>query len=933
MPLLRQLLLLPAFVLVPTVVGIAQGSGGATIVGRVVQLESGRPLVGVSISLEGASVSTTSDSGGRYRLSGVPLGPQVLLARRVGYAAARVSITVPTSGVVERDIEMAEVALRMRQVHVTADAVGRARGELGTASVITRDAIANQTATSLAGVLELIPGAILRPPGLDNVQQIGLRSLPTTTGTAERLGAFGTLIILDGIPLTNNTNLQTTGPRGEIVPATSAGGGIDLRRIPAAALERVEVIRGVPSARFGDLTAGAVVIDTRSGLVSPELLGRYDARTVEGNGVASRALPAGQQVSITADLAHTLKAPGVTDDVVWRAALDGAHRASFRGAALDDASGGGVVLDTRMSLFQVYENEPEQPDIHPGRFSSDRSGGVRLSERARIGSPAQRHLEMTASVGREWQDTRTQRLLLRGAEPFTDRLTPGRSIGHFVGGLYPALVHLQGSPWQVYARVEGESRMTLSRGVNTMRLGAELRREWNAGPGYQFAIEFPPQADFNGVNGYDRPRRYDEIPSVATTAPYLDDRAIVGLPLDMTLDVQAGVRAEILHTGTWWLSGARDVVMQPRLNAQLTPRSWLRLRAGWGRTAKLPALGDLYPAPQYYDVVNVNWYPPAAAERLAVLTTSILDPVNPQLGFAIGHKAEAGGELDIGDMGAAISVTAFRDVTTGAVAYDSRPTFLLREHFALRDSSVGTGRPPQYVTPAQAIDTVPVFLDRPENLQRVENRGFEWTVSLPEMSALQTRVEVSGAWTTSRLSDGLIDVGQSSRVTEFQLDSLKKRTPYWLGNTERGARALATARIVHHQPALGLVVTGTVQYFLQESTVQDAATDTLAWAGYVTRAGQLVPVALEQRGEAQYHDLRRQRVGLLTIPASPPRDWLLSLQVAKTVFTDGRIAFYAFNMLDRLGQPATRSNASRIFPRVRFGVELTVPLSPAHGAR
>src|SRR5258708_36686990 len=130
MPLLRQLLLLPAFVLVPAVVGIAQRCGGATIVGSVVQLESGRPLVGVSNSLEGASVSTTSDSGGRYRLSGVPLGPQVLLARRVGYAAARVSITVPTSGGVERGIERAEVARPMRQVHVAADAVARARGAL-----------------------------------------------------------------------------------------------------------------------------------------------------------------------------------------------------------------------------------------------------------------------------------------------------------------------------------------------------------------------------------------------------------------------------------------------------------------------------------------------------------------------------------------------------------------------------------------------------------------------------------------------------------------------------------------------------------------------------------------------------------------------------------------------------------------------------------
>lgn len=78
------------------------------------------------------------------------------------------------------DIAMAAVALRMTEVHVTADANGRARGELGSASVMTRDAIANQGANSLAGVLELVPGVPLQPPGLDQVQQIAEARLLTT---------------------------------------------------------------------------------------------------------------------------------------------------------------------------------------------------------------------------------------------------------------------------------------------------------------------------------------------------------------------------------------------------------------------------------------------------------------------------------------------------------------------------------------------------------------------------------------------------------------------------------------------------------------------------------------------------------------------------------------------------------------------------------
>ena len=903
----------------------ATPSPRATITGRVVEAVTGRPLGAVAIAVEGVPLGSSSDSSGRYQLANVPPGPQVLQARRLGFALARVPVTVPSSGSLAVDISLAAVALRMTEVHVTADANSRARGELGSASVMTREAIANQGASSLAGVLELVPGVPLQPPGLDQVQQIGLRAVPTTSGAAGRLAAFGTLIILDGVPLSNNANLQTTGPRGEILLATSAGGGIDLRRIPAAALERVEVIRGVPSARYGDLTQGAIVVETRAGVVSPEVIGRFDPRTSEGSIAAGRAFGNSQTASLTTDLARTRLAPGIRDADVWRGSLDMAHRLSLGRGSIDDPISAATVFDTRASLYQVYQNEAEQPDVHPGISSSDRSGGVRLTERMRKGGLADRHIEITASIEREWQNAVKQRPLVRGAEPFTDLLVEGRNTGRYVAGVYPATVRLEGAPWHIYTRFEGVLPATRFGGDNTLRSGAEFRREWNAGPGYQFNIEFPPQVDFNGVNGYDRPRRYDAIPPVATSAGYVDDRFTRALPHGMSLEVQAGLRAELLHSGTWWAAGARDVVLQPRVNVQLSPLPSVRLRAGWGRTAKLPALGDLYPAPQFYDVVNVNWYPPNPAERLAVLTTSIRDATNPGLGFAVGHKAEAGLEVDLGHRGAALSIVAFRDGTTGGVGYDVQPSFLLREHFALRDSTIGTGRQPQYITPAQAVDTVPIFVDRPSNLQRIVNRGVEWTLSFPEIPQILARVEVQGAWTVSRLSNDAVDLGQA--VSDFQLDSKKKRIPYWMGLIERGERALATARIIHHQPALGLVITGTVQYFLRESTVQEGATDTLAWAGYVTRPGTFVPVPAERRGDAQYRDLRRQRVGILNVPASPAPDWILSLQLAKTVFGDGRLAFYAFNALDRLGQPATNSRASRLFPRVRFGLELTVPLT------
>ncbi len=906
---------------------------GTRISGRVVAAESRQPVVSATVAVESAPLVAITDSMGAYQLTGVPSGPQVLLVRRLGYAATRVQLTVPASGSLTRDIEMARASLRLPSVQVTADAAGRARGELGTASVITREAIANQNAVSLAGVLELLPGIPLSPPGLDNVQQISLRTVPTTSGTAEQLGAFGTLIILDGVPLSNNVNLQSTGTRGEIIAPTSAGGGVDLRRIPAAALERVEVIRGVPSARYGDLTQGAIIVDTRAGIVEPDLLARYDPRTTEASFTGGWAARAGKTAAASLDAATTKLQPGLNDANVWRITATGSHRAVFGSDGEAGAGDGRLTFDTRASLDQLYLQQPEEPDVRPGSYQSDRSGGMRLSERARSGSLTGTHVELTLSLEREWQRTVSQELLLRGASPFTDRLTEGRTVGHFVLGEYPAAVRLSGDPWHVYSRLEAVAAPEWLGGTHALRVGSELRREWNGGPGYQFAIEFPPQVTFNGVNGFDRPRRFDAIPPLATTGLYLDDRFRRSLPAGMALELQAGARVDVLHAGTWWTSGARSTVIEPRLNAQLSPRPWVRLRAGWGTTAKTPSLDALYPAPQYYDVVNVNWFPPDPAERLAVLTTFIRDPTNPKLGFSVGHKSEAGFEVDLGQSGAAMSVTGFHDVITGGVGFAQGTGFILREHFALTDSSVGTGRRPDYIVPAQAVDTVPIFIDRPSNLDRLDSRGVEWTLALPPLRRIDTRVELQGAWVRSAFSNNALDLGARSALFLFQQDSLIRRRPYWLGSLERGERALATGRVIHHEPALGLIITGTVQYFIRENSIQEGATDTLAFAGYVTRNGQLFPVPPEQRGAAQFADLRQRRSGLFNIQQSPLPDWLFSLQVAKAVAGTGRVSFYAFNALDRLGRPATLGRASRIFPRVRFGVELTLPTSALTGLR
>jgi hypothetical protein len=909
--------------LLPAEESVAQR--GSTIAGRVTEASAGTPLAGALVTVEGTALRALTDTRGAYRLESVPAGPRVVLVRFLGYAPARLPVVVPVSDTITVNAELARSALEMPGITVVADATSRATGELGTATVIERNAIDNQTATSLAGVLELTPGVQLRPPGLDRVEQFAIRSVPTgeiaslTAGgpTAASLASLGTLIVLDGVPLSNNANLQTTGPRGELDRsiASSAGGGVDLRRIPASTIERVEVIRGIPSARFGDLTQGVIVVDTRAGVVEPRLGARGDERTLGANGVLGVGMGRGQALTGNFDVTRTLLNPGQTDDDAFRFSGQLAHRLRIAGSPGDP---GALMLDSRVDAYAVSQNSPERPELLPGRISWNRDRGLRVSERLHSGSAEGRQFRAVLSLDYQRQRSFLQTRQIRGATPFTDRLEEGAQEGHFVLGSYLTALSLNGEAWNGFAALEAAVPSGFLGLRHRLLGGLVLRREWNTGAGYDFDIEFPPQVTFNGVEGFDRPRRFDVIPPHTTSAFYLDDRAELPLgPVSGLL--QAGLRLDLLHRGSSWVSGARDAVLQPRINLELAPSRWLRLRGGVGRTAKSPSLSQLSPGPQYYDVVNLNWFPPDSLERIAVLTTFIRDPSNPDLGFSRAWKREAGIELGGARGGPALSVVYFNDRITAGIGFRRDPGFLIRDLYDLADSTIGAGRKPPLITPPTRADTVPILLDVPANVLNLRNHGFEITATFPEVRRLGLQLQVQGAAVRTRFGSDAVDYGRLFR--DFQENGADPRSPYWTSVIQTSSRTILTYRLVHHRPEVGLVITGVLQHTPHELEENLAGTDTLAFSGYITRTGELVPVPVERRGDPEFADLRVQRVGISTERDETPADWIASLQLRKTLPAGGQLSFYAFNVFDRVGR------GGRTYSSIRFGLELSMPLS------
>ena len=110
-------------------------------------------------------------------------------------------------------------------------------------TVVDREAIEALGAETVADVLAFVPGVTLESAGTRG----GL-----TTARIRGGDPNFTLVLLDGVPLNDGTY-----PVGEV---------FDLGALPAAAVERIEVVRGPLSAFYGSTgLAGAVHVITRSG--------------------------------------------------------------------------------------------------------------------------------------------------------------------------------------------------------------------------------------------------------------------------------------------------------------------------------------------------------------------------------------------------------------------------------------------------------------------------------------------------------------------------------------------------------------------------------------------------------------------------------------------------------------------------------------------
>jgi len=264
---LMRLWLLAALVLF--LPGLAAAQSTATLQGRVTDAESGDPLPGANVVLYRAGETAAfrgvaADMQGRYRLENLPAGTYEVVARFVGYADARRTVTLAAGATVTVDLALAPVELGLNPVVVTASRRQEKVLE-SPASISVLDARdLEQTAThATAAALRYTPGVDISQSSLNRFQ-VSLRG-------------FNSAFVAKTYALVDYR--QATTPSLAINEFSS---------MPIAPIDlaRIEVVRGPNSALYGaGVEQGVIHFITKDPLTYPGtsvMLGGGERSIIQG---------------------------------------------------------------------------------------------------------------------------------------------------------------------------------------------------------------------------------------------------------------------------------------------------------------------------------------------------------------------------------------------------------------------------------------------------------------------------------------------------------------------------------------------------------------------------------------------------------------------------------------------------------------------------
>ena len=736
-----------------------------TFKGAVVDQKTGEPVEFATVLVKATDQWSVTDENGRFTISGVSIASSKVEVASLGYVTLTKDVSFEKA-VTEESFKLFQDNLTLESAVVTAQ---ENANSATTSRTIDRTALEHVQVMNVTDVSSLLPGGVTVNNSLISQRQFAIR----TGGAGENGNAsFGTAVEVDGVRLSNNASYSD-------LNSSSSLKGASTNSIASANIESVEVITGVPSVEYGDMSSGVVKINTKKGKTPWMATLSTSPRTKQvsvSKGFGLGKLASGASMGIINASAEYTRS--ISEQMSPYTSYERKQLTLTYSNTLGKERPLRITAGITGNLGGL-DNEAD-PDKLIGTYAITRDNALRanLSLNWLLSLPWITNLELNASGAYSDKLSRENTNYQKTVSGISLHTV---SEGYYISAPYAeggenAVVMIPPGNWYnvmavddrpVTAKVSLKANWATHLGSmsNKLKAGADWNFDRNLGIG-QYSEDQATAPTF-------REYRYCDNPAMHNLGLYAEDNAMIPVG-EGHLNLIAGLRWDntYIKGSAYGLTSS----LSPRLNAKYTVIDYpkyrflreLSLRASWGVAVKQPSFSVLYPTPGYLDV---EVFTSTASADNTVYRAYYVIPrsleFNRNLRWQRGHQAEAGIEANLA--GVRLSLAAFYNRTldsyiletgyqaftynytgTGAVQGLSIPA---GDRVYTLDSAAGvitvmdkTGQQPSQTIATQQRKQY-ISRNWADNaVSPVTRYGLEWVVDFPRIDALGTDIRVDGTY-------------------------------------------------------------------------------------------------------------------------------------------------------------------------------------------
>ncbi len=669
----------------------------------------------------------------------------------VGYQPSTLAVDVKADGAIAK-VKLSPVQNNLNEVVVTAQ---ESRGATS-ASVIDITAMQHLQPSSFTDLMELLPGQVNKDPEMGSANLLRLREAAnSSTSDNYDTGSLGASFVVDGVPVNSSADMLVS-PDGTRADRSSAGKGVDMRTLSTDDIEQVEVVRGIPSVEYGELTSGLVNIKRKNRVSRLEARFKADMQSqlfYVGKGVK---MPGDDwTLNISADYLDSKIDPRDKRENFKRVT------ASVRSLKKWTEHTYIATWNTSLNYTGAFERDDNDPDLTINGttdFYKSSKNGVSwqniLSFQFPL-SPFWRTATLTTGLNYSHDELHQEKTVAPNrVYPLPVSLTPGAHYVGFLPMMYDALYDMVGEPFTAFVKGNTQARYSFGSAGNILKAGVEWNMSKNFGAGAIYDLTRPLVA-----GNTSRPRAFSDVPAMHQVSAYVENITDINAGRHQ-FQLQLGLReTQLLHLDSRYALSGKPY-LDPRANLKWVLPSWhvgsspmvLELNGGVGWLTKMPVASMLYPDLLYTDFTQLNYFHNDEQYRVMNVRTFVEDLTNYDLRAARNFKWEA--RADLTWMGNRLSVTYFRERMTDGFR---RSGVVHRYDYNKYDASAfdpyAEGRAPTIDELPYEVETRLNVINRTTNGSQIDKEGVEYTLSTRRFPVIRTRLTVSGAWFRTTLNN------------------------------------------------------------------------------------------------------------------------------------------------------------------------------------